>query len=238
MDKPQRRAKSGRSPEREGRAYSKIDAVHNNNAVQEIDDSHLAQETRVVEETRDVEVEYYTEAFKCHETRVVQSLDETRVVEETRGVKQEYFTGGVITEHEAEQISKCEATAKSSEGVADQGTECEAITRSAEGDADQNSKWAPTRKAQKSIENAQEDTKKISQCVTTAKSRIKSAKPEYDPHAKWIWNVTRAYAQWRAYEDEPSGGFASTAPAFEITGEINMGKVEPSITLAVGVGVL
>ena len=51
-------------------------------------------------------------------------------------------------------------------------------------------------------------------------------------------NVTSAYAQWKVYDNAPTGGFASTGPEFEITGEINMGKVEPSITFAVGVGVL
>ena len=60
------------------------------------DDVHVAQETRVVEEKRVVEVEFYTEAFTCHETRVAQSGEETRVVE------QEYYTEVEITEHEAE----------------------------------------------------------------------------------------------------------------------------------------
>ena len=73
------------------------------------DDVHVAQETRVVDETRVVELEFYTEAFTCHETRVVQSVEEKRVVE------QEYYEFG-IAEHNAEQISKCEAMVKSAEG--------------------------------------------------------------------------------------------------------------------------
>ena len=36
----------------------------------------------------------------------------------------------------------------------------------------------------------------------------------------------------------PSGGYASTWPGFNITGEVNMGKVESPLTFAKGVGIL
>ena len=115
------------------------------------------EDVQVVRETRVAEVEFFTDAFTCHETRVVESIE----VEETRVVTQEANTGVGFAEQDAEQTTRCDAIVKSPEGVTDQNTDCEATLKSPEGSTDQNSEWAPTRKSQKSIENAQGDNKQI-----------------------------------------------------------------------------
>ena len=116
------------------------------------------EDVQVVRETRVTEVEFLTDAFTCHETHVIESVE----IEETRVVTQEANTGVGFAEQDAEQTTDSDAIEKSPEGLTDQNHECEATLKSPEGSTDQNSEWALTRKFQKSIENAQGDTKQNS----------------------------------------------------------------------------
>ena len=114
----------------------------------------------VLKETRVAEVEFFTDAFTCHETRVVESIE----VEETRVVTQEANTGVGYAKQDAEQTTRCDAIVKSPEGVTDQNTGCDAIVKSPEGVTDQNTECDAI------VKSPEGDTDQITGCEATLRS--------------------------------------------------------------------